>query len=264
MKMCPSAWASSWSPIWRPGILICSTGGRQQRDHRVGAAGLGGGRRAGQAPGCPGQVGVEHGRVGAAAVADRGQPLAQPGGREPVGALLGIEAGDEGRADLGVEVGEQAHRAGEDDAQVGAQLVGGGDPVGHEVLAGAAGAAQRRRGPGVRLQSAQPGPVGAQGVGEHERVEAVVLVAGRAVPAAQVLDSVGADHHHRQFGLEEDVDDRPVGSFDGDLIDAVLGREDDRVAQAGRGVFDHDALFRGRGRRRCTRRGHPRPNRCRP
>ena len=50
-------------------------------------------------------------------------------------------------------------------------------------------------------QRPQPGPVGAQGVGQHERVEPVVLVAGRAVAAAQVLDLVRADHHHGDPGL---------------------------------------------------------------
>src|SRR5450631_1211698 len=46
------------------------------------------------------------------------------------------------------------------------------------------------------VSGCQPGAVGAQGVGEHVGVEAVVFVAGRAVAAAQVLDRVRADHHH--------------------------------------------------------------------
>jgi hypothetical protein len=87
------------------------------------------------------------------------------------------------------------------------------------------------------------GPVGAQGVGQHEGVEAVVLVAGRAVPAAQVLDLVGADHHHGQLGLQQGVDHRPVGSFDRDLADAVPAQEGDQVTQAGRGVLHEGAGY---------------------
>ena len=65
--------------------------------------------------------------------------------------------------------------------QVSAQLVGHGDSVGDEVLAGTAGAAQGHGGRAVRRQGCQPGPVGAQRVGQDVSVEAVVLVAGRAV-----------------------------------------------------------------------------------
>ena len=50
----------------------------------------------------------------------------------------------------------------------------------------------------VAGQRPQPGPVGAQRVGQHVGVEPVVLVAGRAVAAAQVLDLVRGDHEHRR------------------------------------------------------------------
>ena len=121
--------------------------------------------------------------------------------------------------------GEQADGAGQHVAQVRAELVGRGDTVVDQVLAGAAGAAQRDGGVGVGYQRPQPGPVGAQGVGEHEGVEPVVLVAGRAVAAAQVLDLVRGDHHHGQPGVEQGVDDGAVGAFDGDLADAVAAQE---------------------------------------
>ena len=194
---------------------------------------------AGGAAGRGEQAGVQHGGVDPAGVALLGQPVAQPCGREPVGPVLGVEAGQERQADRGVEVGEQADGAGEDVAQVGAQLVGRGDAVLDQVLAGPAGAAQRDGGVGVGDQRAQPGPVGAQGVGQHVGVEPVVLVAGRAVAAAQVLDLVRGDHHHGQAGGQQGVDDGAVGSFDGDLADAVPAQEGDQVAQAGGGVLDH-------------------------
>ena len=122
--------------------------------------------------------------------------------------------------------------------QVGAQLVGHRDAVADQVLAGPAGAAQRDGGRAVGDQRAQPGPVGAQGVGQHERVEPVVLVAGRAVAAAQVLDLVRADHHHGDPGLEQGVDDRAVGRSIADLADSRRRPARPPVAQAGGGVLD--------------------------
>ena len=191
--------------------------GDQAGQHGHEGAGGGGAVGSGGAAWCAGEPAVEHRRVGAAAVADAGQPGGQAFGREPVGAVLAVEAGQERQADRAVEVGEQADRAGEHDLQVRAQLVGHRDPVGDEVFAGAAGLAQGDGGRGVGQQRVQPGAVGAQGVGEHERVEPVVFVAGRTVASAQVLDLVGADHHDGDTGVEQGVDHRSVRAFDRDL-----------------------------------------------
>jgi hypothetical protein len=182
--------------------------------------------------------GVHLGGVGVAAVADAGQPLAQPGRGEPVGAVLGAEARQERQADRGVEVGEQAGRAGEDVAQVAAELVSHGDAVADQVLAGAAGAAQRHGRRAVGGERAQPGAVGAQGVGQDERVEPVVLVPGRAVAAAQVLDLVRADHHHGDPGTEQGIDDRAVGPLDRGLPGTSTGQHGHQFAQASRAVLD--------------------------
>jgi hypothetical protein len=76
--------------------------------------------------------------------------------------------------------------------------------------------------------------VGAQGVGEHEGVEAVGLVAGLAVAGAQVLDLPWGEHHHGVAGVEQGVDDRPVGPLDGDLRDAVVGQLLEQPADPGR------------------------------
>ena len=113
-------------------------------------------------PGCGDQAGVQDGGIGAAAVADAGQPFAQPGGGEPVCAVLGVETGQERQADRRVDLGEQPDRAGEGVVEVGAQLVGDRDPVADEVLVGAAGAARADSGRAARGQRCQPGPVGAQ------------------------------------------------------------------------------------------------------
>ncbi len=100
------------------------------------------------AAGCGGQAGLQDRGVGAAAVADAGDPRGQALGGEPVGPVLTVESGQEHQADRGVEIGEQVDRAGEDVAQVRPQLVGEGDAVGDEVFAGPADAAQRDGGRG--------------------------------------------------------------------------------------------------------------------
>src|SRR5215472_13547663 len=76
-------------------------------------------------------------------------------------------AGQEGQADRRVQLAEQADCAGVGGLQVGAQLVAGRDPVADQVLAGAAGLAQREGGRAVGDQRPQPGPAGAQHAGGH-------------------------------------------------------------------------------------------------
>ena len=126
---------------------------------------------------------------------------------------------------------------------MGAELVGEPRPGGRP---GPCGPGRLRRSAtvagAVGDQRPQPGPVGAQGVGQHERVEPVVLVAGRAVAAAQVLDLVRADHHHGDPGVEQGVDDRAVGALDRDLADAVPAQRRDQVTQTGGGVFDGEPV----------------------
>ena len=61
---------------------------------------------------CGGQAGVEDRSVGAAAVADAGQPSGESFGREPVGAVLAVEAVQECQADLAVDVSEESDAPG--------------------------------------------------------------------------------------------------------------------------------------------------------
>jgi hypothetical protein len=107
---------------------------------------------------------------------------------------------------------------------VGAQLVAQRDPMMDQILASANRRTQRDRGWTVRGQGAQSQPVGAQRVGQHKRVEPVVLVARLAVAAAQVLQLVGADHYHRHPGREHDLDDLPVAALDGDLTRLMVAQ----------------------------------------
>jgi hypothetical protein len=123
-----------------------------------------------------------------------------------------------------------------------AQLVGQANSVVDEVFAGPARASQRQRGVAVRDQRAQPGPVGAQCVGENEGVESVVFVAGRAVASAQVLDLVRADDHHCDAGLEQRLDDRSIGAFDRDFRGPGADEFDEQPTQTRRGVLNGEPV----------------------
>src|ERR1700722_7702378 len=92
--------------------------GDQDGTQRAGDRGLGGRVGSGEAAGRGGQPGVQDGGVSAAAVADAGQPPAEPGRGEPVGPVLGVEAGQERQADRRVELSEQPGGGGEDIVQV--------------------------------------------------------------------------------------------------------------------------------------------------
>ncbi|MDB5064917.1 MAG: hypothetical protein JWM18_1351 [Chloroflexi bacterium] len=157
---------------------------------------------------------------------DRGAPGvgagAQPGGetrlREPGGLGGGGEAFQEAEADRAVEVGEEADGAGEDELELGAQLVGGGDAVGHQVLAGPHRGAQREGGGRVRLERLPAVAVGAQAVREDEGITAVVLVAGQPVAGAQrtgpgncSLEGVGTATDTTGLGPPSRGRARPVG-----------------------------------------------------
>src|SRR5256886_2139169 len=175
-----------------------------------GDVGLDGAVGAGGASGRGGEPGVQGGGSDAAAVADAGQPGGQAPGREPVGALLAVEAGEEAQAELAVEVGEEADGAGEGALEVGAQLVGEGDAMPDQILASPAGGAQGHRGRAVGPQRAKAGTVGAAGVGEDQGVEAVVPVAGRALAGALGPGLDGAESDDGPPGPQHAVPDPSV------------------------------------------------------
>ena len=119
---------------------------------------------------------------------------------------------------------KKACGGGEHDLQMGAELVGDGDPVGDQVTAGTNRGPQRGGLLGVPFQWAESAPVGAHHVGQHHVgqhvcVEPVVVVAGGPVPTAQVLHLGGWDDQDGQPRTEQGVDDLAVGSFDTDLSD---------------------------------------------
>jgi hypothetical protein len=72
--------------------------------------------------------------------------------------------------------------------------------------------------------------VGAQHVGQHERVEVVVSAPGAAVAQSQRPDLSGADHEYCQARGEPGVDHGAVTAFDPDRGDLVLLQAPQRLA----------------------------------
>ncbi len=122
------------------------------------------------------------------------------------------------------------------------ELIRQRDPVGDQVLPGPHRRSEHDRGRGVGDERAQPGPVGAQRVSEHEGVEPIVLVPGRATATAQAVDLVGADHHNGEPGLKEGVDDLAVAAFDRDLADPGAAQPAHELAQPSAGGVDEELL----------------------
>jgi len=158
----------------------------------------------------------EHFRGHAAAVRVGAQPGGQTLGGQPA-CLVGTgEALQEAQADVTVEVAEEADRAREDQQEVGAELIGGGHPRGHQILAGAHRSSERECCRRVRFEGWPAMTVGAQAFGEHVGVAAIVLVARQAKARAQRLDNTTAHHDHLQPNRHQRVHDRAIWSLDRD------------------------------------------------
>jgi hypothetical protein len=146
--------------------------------------------------------------------------------------VLAAEACQERQADRAVQLAEQPDRGGERHGQLRAQLVARRYPVPDQVLACPYRGPQRQCRGRVRDQRPQPRPVGTQRVGQHERIEPVVLGPGRPVPRPQVLDLPGRDHHHRQARRQQRLDPDAVTSLDRDLPDPGPAQPRDQVLNA--------------------------------
>jgi hypothetical protein len=179
---------------------------------------------------------VQHGRVGAAAVADAGQPGGQASGREPVEGVLGGEAGEECAADRRVDVAEQVHHGGQCGLKVRPELVGHRDPVGDQVFTGPAQLPQCDGRFTVDNERGEPAPIGAHGVGQYVGVESVVLVPGRSVTAPQRLDLRRWNYVDGAAGGEQRVDDRPVRALDAHRVHAMAVQQLDQPAQTDLGI----------------------------
>ena len=252
----------------QPGGTHCAGPGQRGEDVPVGVGGqlpgdlgfqgldLGGqrGQRGGQGGGdarlggavCAGGAG-RRGVQPRVQFAGRGRAAAHRDGRQPRadgllvqlrGGVLAAEPGQERQADRAVQVVEQPEPRGERHGQVRAQLVAGRHPVRHQVPACAHRHPQRDCRGRIGDQRPQPGPVRAQRIRQHERVEPVVFGAGGAEPGPKVLHLPGGDHYHGDARGEQRIDERPVASLDGDLGDLVL-------AQPGNDRGDPGLVVRG-------------------
>lgn len=164
-----------------------------------------------------GQACVEHLGTDASAVAHRAQPDPQALRGEPASLAYSREPAQKRQADSAVGLGEQSDRSGEGQLQVGSQLVEDLDPGLDQVLARAT---QCPNGPGpscVLSQRLPAMPVGAQCVGQHIRVEGVVLVPRGAIAGPQGLDLAARYDEHIHRGVQQLLDYRSVATLDGHL-----------------------------------------------
>ena len=136
-------------------------------------------------------------------------------GAEASGAIRGGVALDEGQCDGRVDVGEDGGGAGPVRVQNGSQLIGELYARGHEVVAPAHEGAQRADLGGLRGQGLEAVAVGAQQIGQQERVGGVALGAVTAVARSGGLHNVGVDRHDRHTGFDQGVDEQPRGPLDG-------------------------------------------------
>src|ERR1700758_220999 len=187
---------------------------------------------------------VQDGRVGAAFVLHGGQPGAQAFGGQPVGAVLTVESGQKPQTDRRIQVLEESYRAGIDAFKMLTQLVGDPNSVDDQVFAGPAKWGYPRSLGAFRGQRAQPGPVGPQRVGQHERIESVVFVACRAIAAAQVLDLIGVDDDNGDPRVKQGIDERSVRTFDGHFVGTGARQDSNQLGQTPGAVLDHSAIDR--------------------
>jgi hypothetical protein len=240
--MTASGWRASWSAICSSRGFDLGPEAGQVGDERVGDRSPGGGLGAAGADRCVLEVVPEPVQVGKVVVAGRAQPGPQSRAAEPVGLVLAGKADQEGQTDRGVDVAEQADRAREARFLVRAELVGHPHPSGDQVLAGAYGHRQGEGLVAVTPQRPEPGPVGAQHVGQHVGVEPVVLVARRPVARTEVLDLVRRDHEHLQTGGQQRLDDGAVRSFDRHTTDPGTVEPPDQAAQPRSSVRDGEPV----------------------
>ncbi len=127
---------------------------------------------------------------------------------------------------------------------MGPELLRQADPGPHEVLARPDGRTQGDGPRAVGPERPEPVPVGAQDVGEDERVTPVVLVARGPVPGPQSLHVAARDDEHREPCREQGVDDRAVGALDRDPGDLCLRQAPPERPEPWLGVLDLEPLER--------------------
>ncbi|HEY2076260.1 MAG TPA: hypothetical protein VGH53_07975 [Streptosporangiaceae bacterium] len=126
------------------------------------------------------------------------------------------------------------------------ELVGGGDPRLHQVVAGADHGAQCPGLAGVRHRGGQLVVAQPQVLGDHGGVPGVGLGSRQHLPVPPGLDRVRLDRHHRVPGFQQQVHQPPVRPLDGDgQVTRVTepGRAADQRGDPVRGVLDGELSY---------------------
>ena len=179
---------------------------------------------AGAAGGGAPKPGEQLGGRASAAVAGASQKRCEPPLAEGLGVLRRGIAFEEAQRDRGVDVGEDARRAGPEAVKFGAQLVGQLHAGGDQVLAGAGERAQRLGGVAVGRERAEAVGVGARELAEHPGVEVIGLALG-AKAGAGGLDLIGMQRQHAQAGVQQPLDQQSVRALDRDALDATADQQ---------------------------------------
>jgi hypothetical protein len=137
--------------------------------------------------------------------------LAEVGGRG-----RGRVAAEELQGDFGLQVGEDCGGSGPVGVQQRGQLVDRGYPHLYQVVAGADYGADRLGLSRVWGGGGQPVPPQPQVFRDHRGVGGIGLGTREHLAFAPGLDRVRADRYHRMPGLQQQVDQPPVATFDPD------------------------------------------------
>jgi hypothetical protein len=124
-------------------------------------------------------------------------------------------AAQEGKPQPGVHVVEYAAGTGPEAVQLGAKLACQQNPVFHHVPASAGHRAQRACLIGVGGKGSEAMGVGACQLSEAEGVEGVGLAREGLEARARVFQRGGVDGQDDDAGLQQAVDQNPVGALDG-------------------------------------------------
>jgi len=128
----------------------------------------------------------------------------------------GWVAAQERQRDLPVHRPEHLAGPRPEGGQLIAQLVGQPDPRVHQAIPRSGHRPQRLGLVAVGLEHPEAVAVGARQLGQHEAVKTVALATRNAKPRAHRLDLVGMHRDHRQAGIEQPLDQKPVRSLERD------------------------------------------------
>ena len=167
---------------------------------------------------------------------------------EPLRALRRREAGEEGKRDRSIDVGEDGGRARPEALEQAAELVGQADAGGDEVVAAAHECAQRLDHVADGRERAEAVAVRAQDVGEHVGIAGIGLRPGGSIARPAGLHDIRMDRHDHMAGGDQCLHDEAGGALDGD--GQRLGRRDPlepraKIGEAGGIVPDIQARLDG-------------------